>query len=100
MIHNLITVYLAGLVATIVLAAIRTPDTEVRPIAIIAAIWPVVLPFVLLNLLLSTLDWELDIDLVKKPFGFRKPTNPEVMGFAVTLLWMEFRVFKARVTNS
>lgn len=99
MIQNLITVYLAGLVATIALAAIRTPDSEVRPTAIIAAIWPVVLPLVLLNLILSTLDWELDIDTVNKPLGWRKPTNPEVTGFAVTVLWLEFRVFKARVKN-
>ena len=91
----MITAYLVGALATLVLFAIRTPDTEVRPAAVICAFWPVIVPLILLTVLFDAFGWNFDFDPVKVPFGFRKATNPNVNGFAITILFVEFKVYKA-----
>lgn len=89
-------VYLAGFVTMILAAAVRTPSTEVRPAALLALMWPVILPLILLTLLADAVGWTVDFDIVGKLFGYRKPTNPATKGFAVTVFYFELRVFKAR----
>ena len=54
-------------------------------------------PLIALVMLLDLFGWTLDFDIVKTAFGFRKPGNPSVKGFAVTIAFVEFKVFKARV---
>ncbi len=88
--------YMAGFIAMILFAAIRTPHNELRPVTVISALWPVMLPLILFSMLIDTVGWTLDFDTASKPFGYRLPTNPEVKGFAVTVLFMEFRLFKMR----
>lgn len=89
-------VYLAGFIIMMLAAAVRTPSTEVRPAALLALMWPVILPLILLMLLADAVGWTLDFDIVGKPFGYRKPTNPAAKGFAVTVFYFELRVFKGR----
>lgn len=89
-------VYMAGFIAMILFAAIRTPHNELRPVAVISALWPVMLPLILFSMLVDAVGWRLDFDSVSKPFGYRLSPNPEVKGFAVTVLFIEFRLFKMR----
>ena len=92
----MITAYLVGALITLALFAIRTPDTEVRPAAVICAFWPAFVPLISLTVVFDLFGWNFDFDLVKVPFGFRKSPNPNVKGFAVTISFVEFKIYKAR----
>lgn len=91
----MITAYLAGTVATVILFAVRTPDTEVRAVALLACAWPVSLIVIALTMLLAAFGYDFDVKLVKKLFGFRRPTNPNVRGFALTVLCADIQIWKA-----
>ena len=91
-----ITYYMAGTIATLALCALRTPDTEVRPAFILCVFWPATIVFVVGVLLMDAIDIHVDVWPVEKRFGFRKPTAPGVVGFAVTVFGNEFQVWKKR----
>jgi hypothetical protein len=88
--------YMAGFIAMLLFAAIRTPHNELRPVTVICALWPAMLPLILFSMLMDVVGWTLDFDTVNKPFGYRMSPNPAVKGVAVTVLFMEFRLFKMR----
>lgn len=92
----MITTYLAGVAATVALFAVRTPNTEIRPVALIALGWPVMLPVALLIGGLDAFGYDIDVKFGAKMLGFRKPQNPEVKGFAVSFCTAEVQVWKVR----
>ena len=78
------------------IAAVRTPHEDCQ-IAIFATVfWPLMIILVGGSFLLDAVG--LGFDMVKgtKMFGARRPTNPEIKGFALTLFRVEFQVWKAR----
>ena len=91
---ELIVAYLAGFVLVVGAFALRAPDVESRTLFLIAALWPLTMAFALFIFLLSAAGADLDVQDSDKMFGFRKPTNPEVKGFAVTVFHSEVQFWK------
>jgi hypothetical protein len=65
--------------------AIRAPHEELRVVLALSVFWPVSIVLIALMFLLSAIKWDIDTAEGNKMFGFRKPTNPKVRGFAVTV---------------
>jgi hypothetical protein len=42
---------------------------------------------------LSAVGWEVEVARGNKRFGFRKPTNPAIRGFAITVFGTEFQFY-------
>jgi hypothetical protein len=86
--------YLSGVVVLQGLFAIRAPHEEARTVFAICLFWPVSILLIALMFLLGAVKWDIDVAEGTKRFGFRKPTNPEVRGFAVTVFGTEFQFWK------
>ena len=93
---DMITAYLVGALVLIGLWAWRVPHEDVRMVFILSIMWPLSVVVILFIVALSAIGWEMELDKGKKAFGFRKPTNPLVKGFALTVLFQEFQFYKAR----
>jgi hypothetical protein len=91
-----VTGYLAGVVGTLIFAALKTPYNELRPVTIISLLWPVMLPAILLSLILDLFGITFDLNEGKTQFGFRKSPNPEIAGFGVTAFGLELQFYKVR----
>lgn len=91
-----ITAYLAGVVALTGLWALRVPHENVRTVFVLAVAWPLSIVAVLFMVVLNATGWDLDVARGSKVFGFRKPTNKEVRGFAISLFYGEVQFWKAR----
>jgi hypothetical protein len=90
-------VYAVGFVGLLALFAIRTPDSEVRTSFLISAFWPIALPVLALLLALAAFKWDLKLVKGRKLFGnWRKPGNPKLKGFAVTVFGQEFQFTKLK----
>ena len=77
--------------------AVRAPKGDVlRPFAVMCLLWPASQIFIAFAMLIDLFGWTVDLVESDRVFGFRKPGNPEVWGFAVALFGQELRVFKAR----
>ena len=90
----MITAYLAGTVATMILCAVRTPQTDLRAATQIALFWPISLLAILVVMILDYFGYDIDVILVKKLFGFRRPTSPGTKGFALTVFCVETQIWK------
>ncbi len=93
---DLTTIYLTGFVVTVGAFAVRAPDVESRTLFLIAISWPLSMAFALFIYLLSLAGADLDVQDSDKMFGYRKPTNPEVKGFAITVFHSEVRFWKQK----
>ena len=91
-----ITAYLVGFVILVGMFAVRVPHENVRTVFALALAWPVSILAILFMVVLSITGWDLDTAKSNKMFGFRKPTNSQVRGFAVTLFYGEVQFWKAR----
>lgn len=91
---EMIVAYLVGVVVLQGLFAIRAPHEEARTVFAICLFWPVSIVLIALMFLLGAVKWDIDVAEGIKRFGFRKPTNPEVRGFAVTVFGTEFQFWK------
>lgn len=95
----MITIYLAGIVATMILCAIRAPYTDLRDATQIALFWPISLLAILVVMSMDYFGYNIDVILVKKLFGFRRPTtslaSPGTKGFALTVFYVEIQIWKA-----
>ena len=91
------TIYFVGFIVTVGAFAVRVPDLESRTLFLIALAWPLSIAFALFIYLLSLVGADLDVQDSDKMFGFRKPTNPEVKGFAVTVFHSEVQFWKKKV---
>ena len=96
---DLITAYAIYMTVAILIVglwAVRVPHEDVKMVFILALAWPMTLFLIAGSLLLDAIGWGFDAVKSPKWFGFRKPTNTEVVGFALTLFRVEFQVWKAR----
>jgi hypothetical protein len=92
-------IYLAGIVVMAGSFAIRTPDQDLRTVFLLSLFWPASLIFVLFIGALWAVNWDFDIAQGTKMFGFRKPGNTEVTGFAVSVFTAELQFWKKRQQN-
>lgn len=91
----MITAYLAGTVATMILCAIRTPQSDLRVVTQICLFWPISLFAILVVMSLGWFGYDIDVVFTKKLFGVRRPTNPGAKGFALTVLCVEIQIWKS-----
>jgi hypothetical protein len=93
---EMIVAYLAGVVVLQGLFAIRAPHEEALTVFVICLFWPVSIVLIAGMFLLSAVGWEIDTAENTKMFGFRKPTNTKVRGFAVTLFGTEIQFYSTK----
>ena len=92
---ELITAYLAGIVVVNGLWAMGVPHENVRIVFLLAIFWPLTIVAVLFMVAITATGWDFDVDTnAGKMFNYRKPTNPEVKGFGLCLLGVEFQLYK------
>lgn len=92
---EMITAYLAGALVLIGLWAVRVPHEDVRTVFLLAIMWPLTILSIVFMVILNTTGWGMNIVKGAKMFGFRRPTNPKVKGFAVTVLTAEIQFYKS-----
>jgi hypothetical protein len=93
---EMIVAYLAGVVVLQGLFAIRAPHEEALTVYAICLFWPVSIVLIALMFLLGAVKWDFDVAESTKRFGFRKPTNPNAKGFAVTVFGTEFQFYSMK----
>ena len=93
---EMIAAYLAGIVVLAGLFAIRAPHEELRVVLAISVFWPVSVLLIALMFLLSAVKWDIDTAPSTKRFGYRRPTNPKVKGFAVTVFGTEIQFYSLK----
>lgn len=93
---ELITAYLVGFVVLVGMFAARVPHENVRVVFALALAWPLSIAAIVFMVVLNATGWDLDTANGTKMFGFRRPTNPEVRGFALTVFYGEVQFWKAR----
>jgi len=93
---ELIVAYLVGVVVLQGLFAIRAPHEEALTVFVICLFWPVSIVLIALMFLLQAVRWDFDVAESTTRFGFRKPTNPNARGFAVTVFGTEFQFYSMR----
>ena len=90
-----VTAYLAGMVLINGMFALRSPHEDLRTVFVLAVFWPVSILAILFMILITATGWDFDVDTnAGKMFNYRKPTNPEVKGFGLCLVGIEFQVYK------
>jgi fructose-specific phosphotransferase system IIC component len=89
-------IYATGAILLVGAFAARVPHEDVAVVFLLAMFWPVTILAILGGMLLNATGWEMDLAKGAKMFGFRKPTNPEVKGFAFTFLYQEFQFFSVK----
>ena len=92
----MVVAYLVGIVVLAGLFAIRAPHEELRVVFVLCLFWPVSIVLIALMFLLSALSWEIDTAPSPKRFGFRRPTNTKVRGFAVTVFGTEIQFYSMK----
>ena len=90
------TIYFVGFIVTVGAFAVRARDVESRTLFWIALTWPLSMMFALFIYLLSIVGADMDVQDSDKMFGYRKPTNPEIKGFAITVFHSEVQFWKGR----
>jgi hypothetical protein len=93
---EMIVAYLAGVVVLQGLFALRAPHQDALTVYAICLFWPVSIVLIAGMFLLGAVNWDFDVAESTKRFGFRKPTNPNVKGFAVILFNTEFQFYSMK----
>ena len=93
---EMIVSYLAGVVVLAGVWAMRVPHEDIRIVFVLCLFWPVSITLIALMFLLSAVGWEIDTAEGTKMFGFRKPTNTKVRGFAVTVFGTEIQFYSTK----
>jgi hypothetical protein len=93
---ELIALYLVMVVVLQGLFAIRAPHEEALTVFVLCLFWPVSIVLIALMFLLQAVSWDFDVAESTIRFGFRKPTNPNARGFAVTLFGTEFQFYSMK----
>ena len=97
---DLMTIYFTGVMVFAVLMALRaSPAEDARFLFRAVLVWPLSITVVAAVLLLDAVGWDLEAARSAKMFGFRKPTNTKVRGFAVTVFYAEIQMWKKRQQN-
>jgi len=89
-------VYMAGVIIMMAAFAIRTENQDIAPALILSAFWPISILVMIILKCLWILNWDMDIVGTDKWFHYRKPTNPEVRGFAINIFKLEFQFWQKR----
>jgi len=93
---ELIVAYLVGIVVLAGLFAIRAPHEDLRVVFVLSVFWPVSVVLIALMFLMSAVGWDMDTAPSTERFGYRKPTNTKVRGFAVTVFGTEFQFYSLK----
>jgi hypothetical protein len=93
---EIVVAYLVGVVVLQGLFAIRAPHEEALTVFVICIFWPVSIVLIAGMFLLGAVNWDMDVAESTKRFGFRKPTNPNARGFAVTVFNTEFQFYSMK----
>lgn len=76
--------------------AIRAPHTDAQALVVASLFWPFILVLVAGSFALDAIGWNFDLVRSTKWIGFRKSPNPQITGYAVSLLKFEFQLFKTK----
>jgi hypothetical protein len=93
---ELIVAYLVMVVVLQGLFALCAPHEDGLTVFAICICWPVSILLIALMFLLGAVGWDIDTAENTKMFGFRKPTNPNAKGFAVTVFGTEFQFYSMK----
>jgi hypothetical protein len=93
---EMIVAYLVGVVVLAGLFAMRVPHEDLRVVFVLSVFWPVSITLIVLMFILEAVGWDIDVAEGRKMFGFRKPTNTKVRGFAVTLFGTEIQFYSMK----
>ena len=93
---EMIVAYLVGVVVLQGLFALRAPHEDGLTVFAICICWPVSIVLIALMFLLGAVGWDIDTAENTKMFGYRKPTNPNARGFAVTVFGTEFQFYSMK----
>jgi hypothetical protein len=93
---EMIVAYLVGVVVLQGLFAIRAPHEEALTVFVICLFWPVSIVLIAGMFLLGAVKWDLNVAESTTRFGFRRPTNPNAKGFAVTVFGTEFQFYSMK----
>ena len=93
---EIVVAYLVGVVVLQGLFALRAPHEEGLTVFAICICWPVSIVLIALMFLLGAVGWDIDTAENTKMFGFRKPTNTKVRGFAITLFGTEIQFYSVK----
>jgi hypothetical protein len=86
--------YLSGALAFVGMFALRAPHENLRTVFALAIMWPLSILVILFMIVLVFIGWNMDSAMNTKMFGFRRPTNPGVKGFAITIFYVELQFYK------
>ena len=89
-------IYATGVILLVGMFAARIPHEDVKVVFILGLIWPISILAILGTMFLNATGWDMDMAKGANMLGFRKPTNPEVRGFAFTFLFQEFQFYAMR----
>jgi hypothetical protein len=93
---EMIVAYLVGVVVFQGLFAFRSPHVDGLTAFALCICWPVSIVLIALMFLLDAVGWDIDTAENTKMFGFRKPTNTKVRGFAVTVFGTEIQFYSMK----
>ena len=88
--------YMVSILAFQALAAWRTPNQDFLVAFIGSVFWPFFLVLIIGAFALDAIGWDMDVARNDKMAYFRKPTNPKVKGYAITLFTFEFQFYKTK----
>lgn len=90
--------YAIGYVVTIfvlqAIAAVRTPREDCQVVIFATVFWPLMIVLIAGSFALEFAGVGFDMVKGTKLFGFRRPTNTKVRGFAITLFRVEFQMWR------
>lgn len=77
-------------------AAVRNPMENTQTVFVASWFWIFILPLVAASFFLDAIGW--DFDMVRSPkwIGFRRSSNPQITGYAVSLFKIELQLFKVK----
>lgn len=89
-----VTGYMAGFMATMIIAAIRTPNNELRGVTIVCLMWPITMFLIIAAIILDMFNIAFDINRGTKMFGIRKSPEKNISGVGITVFGYEFQIYK------
>ena len=93
---EIVVAYLVGVVVFQGLFAFRSPHVDGLTAFALCICWPVSIVLIAGVFLLDAVGWDIDTAENTKMFGFRKPTNTKVRGFAVTVFGTEIQFYSMK----
>ena len=89
-------IYIIGIITMMIAFAIRT-QVDTWSTLLLSTFWPLSLFLLMVIKFLWTIDCDMDIVTGEKWFGYRKPDNPKLDGFAVTIVKLEFQFWSKKL---